>query len=44
MSLCYSQLTLSDRRRLHQLMERKIPVGEIAPANSVGIDQRSIVS
>jgi IS30 family transposase len=30
MSLCYSQLTLSYRRRLHQLMERKVPVGEIA--------------
>jgi IS30 family transposase len=30
MSLCYSQLTLSDRRRLHQLLERKVPVGEIA--------------
>lgn len=30
MSQCYSQLTLSDRRRLHQLMERKVPVGEIA--------------
>ncbi|WP_033053612.1 helix-turn-helix domain-containing protein, partial [Sinorhizobium meliloti] len=30
MSLCYSQLTLSDRRRLHQLVERKVPVGEIA--------------
>ncbi|MDX0740639.1 helix-turn-helix domain-containing protein, partial [Sinorhizobium medicae] len=29
MSLCYSQLTLSDRRRLHQLVERKVPVGEI---------------
>ena len=30
MSLCYSQLTLSDRRRLHQLIERKVPVGDIA--------------
>jgi IS30 family transposase len=30
MSLCYSQLTLFDRRRLHQLMERKVPVGENA--------------
>ncbi|WP_234851126.1 helix-turn-helix domain-containing protein, partial [Sinorhizobium meliloti] len=30
MPLCYSQLTLSDRRRLHQLVERKVPVGEIA--------------
>ncbi len=30
MSHCYSQLTLSDRRRLYQLKERKLPVGEIA--------------
>jgi len=30
MPLCYSQLTLSDRRRLHQLVGRKVPVGEIA--------------
>lgn len=30
MSHRYSQLTLLDRRRLHQLMERKAPVGEIA--------------
>jgi len=30
MSHRYSQLTLLDRRRLHQLMERKVPVGEIA--------------
>lgn len=30
MSLCYSQLTLSDRRRLYQLKERKLPIGEIA--------------
>ncbi|ULJ74195.1 IS30 family transposase [Rhizobium gallicum] len=30
MSLCYSQFTLSDRRRLYQLKERKLPVGEIA--------------
>lgn len=30
MPLCYSQLTLPDRRRLHDLKERKVPVGEIA--------------
>jgi IS30 family transposase len=30
MSLCYSQLTFSDRRQLHQLVERKVPIGEIA--------------
>ncbi|AUX76532.1 IS30 family insertion sequence transposase domain-containing protein [Sinorhizobium fredii] len=30
MSLCYSQLTLPDRRRLHQLMERKVSLAEIA--------------
>ncbi|PTM87171.1 IS30 family transposase [Mycoplana dimorpha] len=30
MSLCYSQLSLPDRRRLHHLKERKVPVGEIA--------------
>ncbi len=30
MSQCYSQLALPDRRRLHQLMERKVPVDEIA--------------
>ncbi|WP_018239840.1 IS30 family transposase [Ensifer sp. BR816] len=30
MSQCYLQLTLPDRRRLHQLIERKVPVGEIA--------------
>jgi IS30 family transposase len=26
MSPCYSQLTLSDRRHLYQLKERKLPV------------------
>jgi IS30 family transposase len=30
MSLCYSQFTLADRRRLHQLVERKVPVHEMA--------------
>jgi IS30 family transposase len=30
MSLCYSQLTFPDRRQLHQLVERKVPIGEIA--------------
>jgi IS30 family transposase len=30
MSRCYSQLTLADRRRLYQMRERKLPVGEIA--------------
>ncbi|MFF0946342.1 IS30 family transposase [Rhizobium leguminosarum] len=30
MSLCYSQLTLPDRRRLFHLRERKVPVSEIA--------------
>ncbi|TAW04199.1 hypothetical protein ELI25_34195 [Rhizobium ruizarguesonis] len=30
MSLCYSQLTLPDRRRLFHLRERKVPVSEKA--------------
>jgi IS30 family transposase len=30
MSRCYLQLTLADRRRLHQLVERKVPVNEMA--------------
>jgi IS30 family transposase len=30
MSRCYSQLTLADRRRLHHLVERKVPVNEMA--------------
>src|ERR1044072_8330448 len=30
MSLCYSQLTFSDRRQLHHLVERKATIGEIA--------------
>ncbi|RVK85122.1 HTH domain-containing protein, partial [Sinorhizobium meliloti] len=30
MSQCYLQLTLPDRRRLHQLVERKVPIAEIA--------------
>ena len=30
MSRCYSQLTLADRRRLHKLVERKVPVNEMA--------------
>ncbi|TDW34730.1 IS30 family transposase [Rhizobium azibense] len=30
MSHCYSQFTLADRRRLYQMKERKLPVGEIA--------------
>lgn len=30
MSLCYSQFTLVDRRRLHHLIERKVPINEIA--------------
>ena len=30
MPLCYSQLTLPDRRRLFHLRERKVPVSEIA--------------
>jgi IS30 family transposase len=29
-SLCYSQLTLSDRRRLYHLRGRKVPISEIA--------------
>lgn len=27
---CYSQLTLADRRRLHKLVERKVPINEMA--------------
>jgi IS30 family transposase len=30
MSLCYSQLTLSDRRRLHHLVAAKVPINEMA--------------
>ncbi len=30
MSRCYSQLTLADRRRLHYLVERKVPINEMA--------------
>jgi IS30 family transposase len=30
MSSCYSQLTLADRRRLHHLVERKVPINEMA--------------
>ena len=30
MSRCYLQLTLADRRRLHQLVEHKVPVNEMA--------------
>ena len=30
MSRCYSQLSLSDRRRLYHLVERKIPINEMA--------------
>jgi IS30 family transposase len=30
MSRCYSQLTLADRRRLHQLVAAKVPVNEMA--------------
>ncbi|AEH82401.1 TRm24 putative transposase (plasmid) [Sinorhizobium meliloti SM11] len=30
MSQCYLQLTLPDRRRVHQLLERKVPIAEIA--------------
>ncbi len=30
MSRCYFQLTLSDRRRLYQLKERKLPIDEIS--------------
>ncbi|WP_141105010.1 helix-turn-helix domain-containing protein, partial [Rhizobium sp. R339] len=30
MSRCYLLLTLADRRRLHQLVERKVPVNEMA--------------
>ncbi len=30
MSRCYSQLTLADRRRLHQLIVAKVPVNEMA--------------
>lgn len=29
MPRCYSQLTLADRRR-HQLVERKVPINEMA--------------
>jgi IS30 family transposase len=30
MSLCYSQCTLTERRRLYHLKERKLPIGESA--------------
>ena len=30
MSRCYQQLTLADRRRLHHLVERKVPNDEMA--------------
>ena len=30
MSRCYSQLTLADRRRLHHLVARKVPINEMA--------------
>lgn len=30
MSRCYSQFTLADRRRLHHLVERKVPINEMA--------------
>ena len=30
MSRCYTQITLADRRRLHQLITAKVPVNEIA--------------
>lgn len=30
MSRCYSHLTLADRRRLYQLVERKVPINEMA--------------
>jgi IS30 family transposase len=30
MSRCYSHFTLADRRRLHQLVERRVPINEMA--------------
>lgn len=30
MSRCYAQLTLADRRRLHHLFARKVPINEMA--------------
>ncbi len=30
MSRCYTQITLADRRRLHKLVERKMPINEMA--------------
>ncbi|SSC70012.1 unnamed protein product [Ciceribacter sp. T2.26MG-112.2] len=30
MSECYAQLTLADRRRLHHLLARKVPINEMA--------------
>ncbi|MFS2176940.1 transposase, partial [Rhizobium pisi] len=30
MSRCYTQITLADRRRLHQLVAAKVPVNEMA--------------
>ncbi|TWB43549.1 helix-turn-helix protein, partial [Rhizobium sp. ERR 922] len=30
MSRCYTQLTLADRRRLHHLVARKVPINEMA--------------
>ena len=30
MSRCYAQITLADRRRLHQLVAAKVPINEMA--------------
>jgi IS30 family transposase len=30
MSRCYTQITLADRRRVHQLVAAKVPVNEMA--------------
>lgn len=40
MHRCCSHLTLADRRRLYQLKERKVPIGEIA--RQLGRDRSTI--
>jgi transposase, IS30 family len=35
------QLTLPDRRRVHQLLERKVPIAEIARPQSASVCPRA---
>ena len=42
MSRCYTQITLADRRRLYQLKERKLPIGEIA--RQLGCSPRTVAN